>query len=93
LNHNIPQSHHIDRRADLIVATPGDDDDALLTDHDLVAWLRMSRQWFQKARHHGFGPPFTRLGARVYYRRGDVKAWLKARTHQCTAEYLPRSGS
>lgn len=81
-------SFHIDRRANDLAETgsSGNPDD-LITTRELCEWLRYSTQWAEGARHRGSGPAFIRLGNRVRYRRGDVIAWLRERTHRRTAEY------
>jgi predicted DNA-binding transcriptional regulator AlpA len=78
---------HIDKRADKLAAIPGDDDD-LLSTRQLAAWLDISESWLEIARHRGQGPKFLKYGPKsIRYRRADVVAWLKDRTHQSTAEY------
>ena len=85
----IPQKHHLDRRAaDLAVIDWGNDDD-LLTTPQVAAWLSVSEQFLEIGRHRGYGPKFLRLSPRrTRYRRGDVRQWLRERTHQSTAEYM-----
>lgn len=41
--------------------------------------LPMSLAWFRRARLLGGGPPFIRIGSRVFYRRSDLKAWIAMR--------------
>ncbi len=82
-----PMRHHIDRRAAALAATDGPDDD-LLSTRAVAAWLDVSDQFLEIGRHRGYGPKFTRLSPRcVRYRRGDVRAWLRERTHASTAAY------
>ena len=74
-----PKSHHLDRVADLIIATPGDDDD-LLSTQALADYLRVSTQWCEIARHRGYGPPYIRIGLKtIRYQRGEVRKWLTER--------------
>ena len=74
-----PRTHHIDRRAGSLIATPGDDND-LIDTQELAAWLGVSTQWCEIGRSRGFGPKFLKLGRRmVRYKRGDVIRWLKSR--------------
>jgi predicted DNA-binding transcriptional regulator AlpA len=78
---------HIDKRADKLATTPGDEDE-LLSTRQLAAWLDISESWLEIARHRGQGPKYLKYGPKtVRYRRADVVAWLKTRTHQSTAEY------
>jgi hypothetical protein len=85
----IPIRHHLDRRADEIVEAAADKAaDDLLTTPAVADWLKVSTQWLEIGRSKGWGPPFIRLSTRrVRYRRADVLAWLKKRSHASTAEY------
>lgn len=83
-----PKHHHLDRRADEIASAATGVGDELLTTSQVAAWLGVSIQWAEIARSKNYGPPFQRVGPRVIrYRRADVLAWLKTRTHSCTSEY------
>jgi predicted DNA-binding transcriptional regulator AlpA len=80
--------HHLDRRADKIVAADVGADDELLTTRQLANWLGVSTQFLEIGRSKKYGPQFVRVGPRyIVYRRGDVLTWLKERTHASTAEY------
>jgi predicted DNA-binding transcriptional regulator AlpA len=80
--------HHLDRRADRIVAEGVGDDDELLSTREVADWLAVSTQWLEIGRSKNYGPQFTRVGPRVIrYARGNVRKWLKTRTHASTAEY------
>ena len=86
------RSLHLDRRAHLIAreSTGGDDD--LLSTIQLAAMLGVSTQWVEIGRSKNFGPRFVRIGPkRIRYRRADVLAWLKSRTHQSTSQYSKRA--
>lgn len=39
--------------------------------------LPMSREWFAKARCQRTGPPYFKIGQRVFYRRSDLIAWVE----------------
>jgi hypothetical protein len=82
------KSHHLDKRAErLIAAEPGSDDE-LLTTIKVADWLGTSCQWLELGRSVNYGPPFVHVSERVIrYRRGDVKDWLRSRTRNCVAEY------
>ena len=83
-----PQRHHLDRRADTLVADGAGDPHDLLTTGFTADWLQVSPQWLEIGRSKGWGPPFVRLSTRrVRYKRSDVLAWLASRTHASTAEY------
>jgi predicted DNA-binding transcriptional regulator AlpA len=83
--------HHLDRRAQQLLATGEGDADELMSQRAVAEWLGVSGQWLSVGRHRGFGPPFVRLTPRmVRYRRGDVRAWLESRRYSSTAEYKKR---
>ena len=80
--------HNIDRRASRILTDVEGDADDLLTTGATAQWLGVSEQWLELGRTRKYGPKFTRLSARmIRYKRSDVLAWLKTRTHSSTAEY------
>jgi predicted DNA-binding transcriptional regulator AlpA len=83
------RSFHLDKRAEQILdADSGGDDDELLSTREVATWLGVSRTWLEIGRSEGYGPRFTRLAPRIIgYRRADVVAWLRERTHQSTKEY------
>lgn len=52
-----------------------------LTDWQLCALLHVDSRTTLRWRSDGDGPPFIRVGGRrILYRRGDIDAWLAART-------------
>jgi hypothetical protein len=82
------RNHHLDRRADNLIAEGAGNPDDLLTTEEVAAWLHVSMQWLEIGRHHGYGPPYVRISPRmIRYRRGDVLTWLAGRTHTSTADY------
>jgi predicted DNA-binding transcriptional regulator AlpA len=90
-----PKKHHLDRRADqLVAAAVGDDSDELLSTQGLAAWLGVSTQWLEIGRVKGYGPKWKKLGPhQIRYRRSDVLKWLNARTYQRTAQYTKQRRS
>ena len=49
----------------------------LLTDAEArTQELPMSLSWFRRRRRVGGGPPFLRVGTRVFYRRTDLREWV-----------------
>lgn len=88
--------HHLDKRASTLLAdNVGGDDDDLLDTPAVAGWLGVSEEWVENGRTYDYGPKFVKLSSRVVrYRRGDVRAWLKRRTHQATSEYTkPATGA
>ena len=84
----VPRAHHFDKHADQLAKEIRGSDDQLLDTPQTAALMKVSHQFLEIGRHRGFGPPFMKLGRRlVRYRRGDVKEYLKARTHLSTSEY------
>ena len=85
------KSRHIDKRAAEIVEHATGDLGELLTTKEVSAWLKLSPQWFEIARHRGYGPPYVKLTVnRVLYRRSEVLKWLDERTFRHTKEYTAR---
>ena len=52
--------------------------DALMTEHELAAYLQVSLRTVRRWRAAGKGPPVLWAGDRPRYRREDVDAWLEA---------------
>ena len=54
-------------------------DGDLLTESEARAQeLPMSLAWYRRQRLHGKGPLFVRIGNRVFYRRGELRAWISS---------------
>lgn len=59
-----------------------------LTTAEAAAYLQISKTLLQTLRTSGEGPAFLRVSSRrVLYSIDSLEAWLKANTHQSTAEY------
>lgn len=43
--------------------------------------------WLNKARCYGNGPPFHRIGRRIFYRLPDLRKWVDENRHNSTSEY------
>lgn len=83
-----PKKHHLDRRADAIASINDGAPNDLLSTAEVADWFGCSVQWLEIGRGKDYGPRFVRITARtIRYRRADVVAWLKARSHKSTAEY------
>lgn len=62
-----------------------DNDDDLLTEIETARVLGYSPRTLAAWRYRGGGPPFVRVSATsIRYRRGDVRAWIGARTQEIT---------
>jgi hypothetical protein len=75
--------HHLDQRADMIIAqgTLDGDDDLLLTTPQTALWLGVSIQFLEIGRSQDYGPPFVTLAPRVVrYRKDEVNKWLRERS-------------
>jgi len=49
----------------------------LLTEREAQAQeLPMSLAWYRRKRVEGGGPPFLRIGSRVFYRRSELRKWI-----------------
>jgi predicted DNA-binding transcriptional regulator AlpA len=62
------------------------DNERLLTPKEAAHFLRVSDSWLAKARMHGDGPPFVKLGRAVRYRETDLVRWLRSRARLSTSE-------
>jgi hypothetical protein len=83
-----PTTHHLDRRANALIAAGAGNPDDLLTTEEVAAWFNCSVQWLEIGRCEGYGPPFKKLSPKmVRYKRSDVLKWLKGRSHTSTADY------
>jgi predicted DNA-binding transcriptional regulator AlpA len=83
-----PKRLHIDKRAEMLVATTIGGDDELLNTRETAKWLGISEQWLEIARVRGNGPPYEKIAPRIVrYRVGKVKAWLDERSRTCTKEH------
>lgn len=61
-------------------------DDDMLTPAEAAQFIRCGRRTLQDWRSRGGGPPYIRTGSQtILYRRGDVIAWLRARTVTSTS--------
>jgi predicted DNA-binding transcriptional regulator AlpA len=54
------------------------DDDDLLTMPEVAEIARMPVNTLRHLRKHGSGPEGFRMGKRVVFRRGKVRAWIAA---------------
>jgi Helix-turn-helix domain len=48
----------------------------LLTQREAALALRLSERTLERSRVTGLGPPFCKLGRRVFYRQGDIDHWI-----------------
>ena len=55
-------------------------DEQLLTQDDLAALLKVSKQTLFRWRKIDQGPPFIQVEGSIRYRQADVDAWLDQRT-------------
>jgi len=84
----MPEKHHIDRRAQTLIQQGEMGGDDLLSTPAVADWLGVSIQFLEIGRSKGYGPTFVRVGTRrIRYRRSDVNTWLKERSFCSTAEY------
>lgn len=51
--------------------------DALLTDDDLAAWLKLSKTTLRNLRYQRRVPFLKLAGGAVRYRREDIEAWIE----------------
>lgn len=53
-----------------------------LTQNEAAAELKVCERTLDRWRRLDEGPPITKLGRRILYRRSSVRAWLRAREHR-----------
>lgn len=56
-----------------------------LTQREAAAELKICERTLDRWRRLGDGPPVTKIGRRVYYRRPTLRAWLCAQERQGSA--------
>lgn len=49
----------------------------LLTEKEARRELPMSLAWYRRRRWLKDGPPYIRVGNRVFYRRGSLREWIR----------------
>lgn len=54
------------------------DMEKLLTTNEVAAAIQLSTTQVRELRRRGDGPPFSRIGRAIRYRREDVEAWVEA---------------
>jgi hypothetical protein len=52
-----------------------------LSQDELAAELKICKRTLDRWRRLDEGPPVTKLGRRIFYRRSSLQAWLHAREH------------
>src|SRR5436190_22777922 len=52
-----------------------------LTPDEVAAELKICARTLDRWRRLGDGPPITRLGRRIIYRRSSLQEWLRSREH------------
>ncbi len=68
--------------------------DTYLTAQEAGDYLRLSKSSLAKLRLYGGGPRFIRVsGRKITYRQSDLDAWVAAREHQSTSEYVTIGGA
>lgn len=58
----------------------------VFTTPEAAAYVRLKKPTLERFRLTGQGPRFCKLGGAVRYRRGDLDAWLEARSVRSTSE-------
>ena len=77
------QNQVADRPATALLPLPTDDD-ALIRAQDVSRYTGIAQQTHARWRHEGIGPKYVRLGRRVFYRAGDLRAWIRSQVRQNT---------
>ena len=58
----------------------------LLSQMETAELCRLSPRTMERLRTSGGGPPYTKLGRRVFYRPEDVEGWITSRVRNSTSE-------
>lgn len=61
-------------------------EDRLMNEKDVAAYLGLGLSTVQQMRGKGTGPRFIRLGRLVRYRASDLRAYIEKNTFQSTTE-------
>lgn len=60
-----------------------------LTTNEAAEYLRVSARTMIRWRNERIGPPWTKIGHRVVYRRSDLEQWLSAnRIHPVMEQFV-----
>lgn len=70
---------------------PRPNDEELLVMREVADMARMTLDTFRYVYYRGNGPEGFRMGKRVVFRRGKVRAWIAAR--EASARREPRRGA
>ena len=54
-----------------------EDPDTLIPSNAIPPYTGNAEQTHVRWRHEGKGPPFVKLGRRVFYRAGDLREWIR----------------
>jgi hypothetical protein len=60
---------------------------SLLTPREAARLLKVSLSWLAKARMHGDGPAYIKVGRSIRYTEIALQQWLKAHQHLSTSEH------
>jgi predicted DNA-binding transcriptional regulator AlpA len=58
----------------------------LLTAKDAARVLKVSLSWLAKARMHGDGPPFIRIGRSIRYAEATLLQWMRGHQRLSTSQ-------
>ena len=57
----------------------------LLTTIETAEALRLKEHTLENMRWQGTGPPFRKLGGRVFYHIDDLRKWLRQMRRRCSS--------
>ncbi len=60
--------------------------DGYVDERGAAEFLGFSVAFFQNLRYRGGGPPYSKIGRQVRYRRRDIEAWAAERVRTSTAD-------
>lgn len=59
-------------------------DDLLVTDQLVKLFPNTSYQYWALKRHKGGGPPYIKIGGKIFYPRADLETWLNSHKYTRT---------
>lgn len=59
-------------------------EETLIPRGDLPSYIGIAEQTLARWAHEGYGPGFVKLGRRVFYRSGELRAWIQAQSRSNT---------
>ncbi len=81
------ESGHVDTD-DRLAPVPADNDfwHQYINERTAASFIGFTTAFLQNLRYRGGGPPYSKIGRQVRYRRRDIEAWAAERVRTSTAD-------